>query len=217
MNTADTSESQTPESEGPEEASSAEEQAASSETGDSEAGAPDIEAPDAEAVGGDEPSEVEMLKDRLLRAVAETENVRRRAEREKEETAKFAISNFARDLLPVADNLGRTLDNIPEQLREDETMKAFLEGVELTGRELVKAFEKHGITHIHPEGEKFDHNVHQAMFEVEDNEKPHGTVTQVVQSGYLIENRLLRPAMVGVSKSSAEKNAEPGDEIDVEA
>jgi len=206
MNTADTSESQTPESEGPEEA--ADEGVTEEES---------LEAAEAEDAASEEPSEIEMLKDRLLRAVAETENVRRRAEREKEETAKFAISNFARDLLPVADNLGLTLDNIPDRLREDETMKAFLEGVELTGRELVKAFEKHGITHIHPEGEKFDHNLHQAMFEVEDDEKPHGTVTQVVQSGYVIENRLLRPAMVGVSKSSVEKNAEPGDEIDVEA
>lgn len=212
MNTADTSESQTPESEGPEdtdeETGAAEETTEPSELGD------ETEAAAAEEEG---PSEVEMLKDRLLRAVAETENVRRRAEREKEETAKFAISNFARDLLPVADNLGLTLDNIPDQLREDETMKTFLEAVELTGRELVKAFEKHGITHIHPEGEKFDHNLHQAMFEVEDNEKPHGTVTQVVQTGYVIENRLLRPAMVGVSKSSGEKSAGPGDEVDVEA
>lgn len=211
MNTAETSGSQTPESEGPEEAA---EEANSEEEPKEVAGE---EAAEAEAAANDGPSELEALKDRLLRAVAETENVRRRAEREKEETAKFAISNFARDLLPVADNLGRTLDNIPEQMREDESMKAFLEGVELTGRELAKAFEKHGITHVHPEGEKFDHNLHQAMFEVEDDEKPHGTVTQVVQSGYVIENRLLRPAMVGVSKSSGDKNVEPGDEIDVEA
>ena len=213
MNTADTSENQTPESESPKEAAqetdAANEATESSEQGD--------KAEEDEATEDAGPSEVEMLKDRLLRAVAETENVRRRAEREKEETAKFAITNFARDLLPVADNLGRTLDNIPDQLGADETIKGFLEGVELTGRELAKAFEKHGITPIDSEGEKFDHNLHQAMFEVEDDEKSHGTIMKVVQIGYVIENRLLRPAMVGVSKSSDKKNSEPGNKIDVEA
>ena len=213
MNTVDTSENQTPESESPKKAAQ-ETDAANEVTEPSEQG---DKAEEDEATEDAGPSEVEMLKDRLLRAVAETENVRRRAEREKEETAKFAITNFARDLLPVADNLGRTLDNIPDQLGADETIKGFLEGVELTGRELAKAFEKHGITPINSEGEKFDHNLHQAMFEVEDDEKSHGTIMKVIQIGYVIENRLLRPAMVGVSKSSDKKNSEPGDKIDIKA
>jgi len=213
MNTTDTSENQAPESESPKEAAP-ETDAANETTEPSEQG---NKAEEDEATEDAGPSEVEMLKDRLLRAVAETENVRRRAEREKEETAKFAITNFARDLLPVADNLGRTLDNIPDQLGADETIKGFLEGVELTGRELAKAFEKHGITPIDSEGEKFDHNLHQAMFEVEDDEKSHGTIMKVVQIGYVIENRLLRPAMVGVSKLSDKKNSEPGNKINTEA
>ena len=146
--------------------------------------------------------EIAELKDRLLRAMAETENIRRRSAREKEDAAKYAIANFARDMVNAADNLGRALDALPENAREDETFKGLIEGVELTGREFVSAFEKHGIKEVHPHGEKFDHNLHQAMFEVEDPSVEPGTVIQVMQIGYTIGDRLLRPAMVGVAKAA---------------
>lgn len=183
-------------------------------------GPTDNAADPAEGPGGtplDAAAEVDALKDRLLRVMADSENVRRRAERDRTDTAKYAITDFARDLLAVADNLGRALDALPEEAREQEAIKGFVEGVELTGRELVNVFEKHGIQTIHPEGDKFDHNLHQAMFEVEDAEKPHGTVMQVMQIGYVIHDRLLRPAMVGVSKAGGTKDTEPGTGIDVEA
>ncbi|MFN3230756.1 MAG: nucleotide exchange factor GrpE [Alphaproteobacteria bacterium] len=144
--------------------------------------------------------EVDEMKDKVLRALAENENIRRRSQREKQDASKFAITNFARDLLSVADNLGRALDALPDDAKEDETFGTLVEGVELTGRELVSVFEKHGIKEVQPHGEKFDHNLHQAMFEVEDAEKPHGTVTEVMQIGYVLDDRLLRPAMVGVTK-----------------
>jgi molecular chaperone GrpE len=170
-------------------------------------------APKTEAEGEAEPTIEELLikayeelaesKDKLLRAMAETENIRRRSIREKEDAAKYAITNFARDMVPAADNLGRALDALPEGARNDETFKGLIEGVEMTGRELVSAFEKHGIKEVHPHGEKFDHNLHQAMFEVEDAESAPGTVLQVMQIGYTIGDRLLRPAMVGVSKAPA--------------
>jgi len=169
--------------------------------------------PEADAAPEGEPSIEELLvkayeelaesKDKLLRAMAETENIRRRSVREKEDAAKYAITNFARDMVPAADNLGRALDALPEGAREDETFKGLIEGVEMTGRELVSTFEKHGINEVHPHGEKFDHNLHQAMFEVEDAEAAPGTVLQVMQIGYTIGDRLLRPAMVGVSKAPA--------------
>ena len=155
--------------------------------------------------------ELAELKDKLLRAMAETENIRRRSVREKEDAAKYAITNFARDMVPAADNLGRALDALPEEARENETFKGLIEGVELTGRELATAFEKHGIKEVHPHGDKFDHNLHQAMFEVEDPKAEPGTVLQVMQIGYTIGDRLLRPAMVGVSKAPAKKDAEEKD------
>lgn len=173
-------------------------------------------APGAE-FGAEARVEIDALKDRLLRVMADGENLRRRAERERTETAKYAITDFARDLLAVADNLGRALETLPDEARDQEAIKGFIEGVELTGRELVNVFEKHGVQAVHPEGEKFDHNLHQAMFEVEDPDKPHGTVTQVMQIGYVIHDRLLRPAMVGVSKTGGEKDTEPGDGVDVKA
>ena len=148
------------------------------------------------------------LKDRLLRAMAETENIRRRSIREKEDAAKYAITNFARDMVPAADNLGRALDALPEGARDDESFKSLIEGVELTGRELVTVFERHGIKEVRPQGDKFDHNLHQAMFEIEDAEQEPGTVMQVMQIGYTIGDRLLRPAMVAVSKAPANTDAE---------
>jgi molecular chaperone GrpE len=141
------------------------------------------------------------LKNKLLRVVAEMENLRRRTERDKADTAKYAISNFARDVLTIADNIQRTIDHVPADAAEkDPALKSFLEGVQVTERELLKVMERHGIARLDPEGERFDPNRHQAMFEVENTDVPEGTVVQVVQAGYVIADRVLRPAMVGVAK-----------------
>lgn len=144
-------------------------------------------------------SEVAALKDQVLRARAETENVRRRADRDKSEASAYAVTGFARDLLNVGDNLRRALDAMPEDAADN--MKGFIEGVEMTERELLNIMERHGITKVNPEvGEKFDHKFHQAMFEVPTEEQAPGSVMQVVAPGYVIKDRLLRPAMVGVAK-----------------
>ncbi|MFO1088646.1 MAG: nucleotide exchange factor GrpE [Hyphomicrobiales bacterium] len=142
------------------------------------------------------------LKDRLLRSMAEAENVRRRGEREKAEATLYAATNFARDLLSVADNLGRALEALPAEARDkaDEAVKTLLAGVDLTHRELKQVFERYNIRLVKAKGEKFDPNVHQAMFEVPDASVPAGTVVQVVQDGYTIGDRVLRPALVGVAK-----------------
>ncbi|MEM8744495.1 MAG: nucleotide exchange factor GrpE [Pseudomonadota bacterium] len=141
------------------------------------------------------------LKDRLLRAAAEMENLRRRTERDKSDTAKFAISNFARDVLTIADNIARAIEHVPEEAAEaDEALKSFLEGMQVTERELLNVLERHGITRVDPKGERFDPNKHQAMFEVENTGVPEGTVVEVVQQGYSIAERVLRPALVGVAK-----------------
>ena len=140
--------------------------------------------------------EVAELNDKLLRAVAETENLRRRTTREREETGKYAVTGFARDLLSVADNLRRALDSLTDDNRADESLGGLISGIEMTERELLNVFERNKISRIDPEGEKFDHNFHQAMFEVADSGQPAGTVVNVMQPGY----RLLRPAMVGVAK-----------------
>jgi molecular chaperone GrpE len=153
------------------------------------------------ADGGSLEKEVAELKDKLLRALAEAENIRRRGEREREDTAKYAMSGFARDILPVADNLGRALAALgPEVRGKDPSLDSLIAGIELTDRELTAVFERHGLRRIDPLGEKFDHNFHQAMMEVEDPTKPSGTVVQVLQTGYVLRDRLLRPAMVAVAK-----------------
>lgn len=154
-------------------------------------------------------AEVAEYKDKALRAVAEFENFRRRAEKERDDVAKYAISNFAREILPVADNLRRALDSQPSVQGEAAApLKAFVSGVELTERELLAAFERFGLKKIEPMGQPFDHNFHQAMFEIEDPNQPPGTVVQVMQAGYLLKDRLLRPALVGVSKGGQAKSAE---------
>ncbi len=142
------------------------------------------------------------LKNRLLLLAADMENLRRRTEREKQDSARYAISNFARDILTVGDSLTRTLQAIPAEAREtaDDTLKSLLEGVEMTEREMINVLSRHGVKIDDPKGAKFDPNLHQAIFEVEDTELPSGTVTEVVQTGYVIGDRVLRPAMVGVSK-----------------
>jgi molecular chaperone GrpE len=139
-------------------------------------------------------------KDRLLRALAETENLRRRAQREREDAGKYAASAFAKDMIDVADNLRRALSAAPAEAEWDELTRKLLTGVAATERELLAALERHGIKRIDPQGERFDHNFHQAMFEVEDTGQPAGTIVQVLQPGYVMHDRLLRPAMVGVAK-----------------
>jgi molecular chaperone GrpE len=147
-------------------------------------------------------------KDQLLRALAETENTRRRAQREREDAAKYAISGFAKDLLSAADNLCRALDSLPEAGITDERLRSLRAGVAATERELLSAFERHGLRRIDPKGERFDHNFHQAIFEAERVDQPVGTIVEVMQPGYVLHDRLLRPAMVGVSKQPA-KSAAP--------
>lgn len=150
--------------------------------------------------------EVLFVKDQLLRALAETENIRRRAERDRQDATKFAVSGFARDMLAVADDLGRAMDNLPEELRADDAAaKPLVDGVEMTQRNLDAAFSRHAIERIDPMGEKFDHNFHEAMFEVETADAEPGTVVQVIQCGYHIHDRLLRPARVGVAKQPADQ------------
>jgi molecular chaperone GrpE len=153
--------------------------------------------------------EVGDLKDKLLRTLAEMENLRKRTEREIGDARAYGIAGFARDVLAVADNMHRALEAIGPELREqaDAKVKALIEGVELTERELLKALEKHGVKKFSPEGQKFDPNVHQAMYEMEHQDLPPGHVAQVMQAGYMIGDRVLRPAMVGVSKAPAKPQA----------
>lgn len=153
-------------------------------------------------------AENDELKDKLLRAVAEQENLRRRAEREKAEALQYASTNFARDLLPVLDNFARAIAAIPTGAAEqDETFKNLVVGVELVEREMLNAFERHGIRRFDPQGERFDPHLHQAVFEVEDPSQPSGMVVQVLQTGYMIGERVLRPAMVGVAKGGTKAAA----------
>ena len=148
---------------------------------------------------------VDELRDKFLRAVAETDNVRKRAERDVADARAYGIAGFARDVLSVADNLSRALGAVtPEQRASaDETLKALLDGVDLTRREMHNILQKHGVRELDPQGEKFDPNFHQAMYEVPDPQVPAGTVVQVVQTGYAIGERVLRPAMVAVAKGGA--------------
>ena len=150
-------------------------------------------------------------KDRLLRTLAEMENLRRRTEREIADSRAYGISAFARDILAVADNMDRALGALDKELREkvDAGTKALLDGVELTERELLKVLEKHGVKKFEPLGEKFDPNLHQAMYEVPDPSRPAGTIAQVVQPGYMIGERMLRPALVGIAKGGPKLAAEP--------
>ncbi|TCT04310.1 nucleotide exchange factor GrpE [Aquabacter spiritensis] len=146
--------------------------------------------------------EIAAFKDKFLRAFAEAENIRRRAEKEIADAKTYGIAAFARDVLNVADDLSRALGTVDTQAAEtaEGGFKSLLDGLELTERGLHKALEKHGIRKIDPMGGRFDPNLHQAMFEVPDESVPAGTVVQVVQSGYVIGDRVLRPAMVGVSR-----------------
>ncbi|MGX1309675.1 molecular chaperone GrpE [Amorphus suaedae] len=169
----------------------------------------------ADASGVDDPvtvleREVGDLRDQLLRALAEAENTRRRAERDVADARRYSVAGFARDMLSVGDNFRRALESMPEgDALKDPAVKSLVDGIQLTEREFLNALEKHGIAKIEPHGERFDPNKHQAMFEVPNEEVPNGTVVQVVQPGYVIADRVLRPAMVGVSKGGPKAAPKP--------
>ena len=161
-------------------------------------------APDPHAVLEKLVSENAELKDRALRALAETENMRRRSEREAADARTYAVTAFARDLLSVVDNLERALGSLSAEQRDGggEALKGLVEGVELTARDLASVLGRHGVKRLDPQGEKFDPNFHQAMFEAPSPTVPSGAVCEVVQSGWKIGERVLRPALVGVSKGA---------------
>src|SRR5918998_3027922 len=142
------------------------------------------------------------LKDKLLRLMADMENLRRRTAREIVDARTYAVTNFARDMLNVADNVRRAIESVPEEASStaEGAFKGLIDGIDLTERDLLKNLERHGVKRLDPQGQKFDPNLHQAMFEIPNAEVPNGTVLQVVQSGYVIGERVLRPALVGVSK-----------------
>ncbi|WP_414644926.1 nucleotide exchange factor GrpE [Bosea sp. (in: a-proteobacteria)] len=154
-------------------------------------------------------AERDDLKDKLLRTLAEMENLRRRTEREIADAKAYAVTSFARDMLGSADNLRRAIESVPAtaEAAADSALKSVVEGVELTERELLKTLERHGVRRIEPHGEKFDPNLHQAMFEAPDEGIAKGLVSKVVQTGYKIGERVLRPALVGVSAGSAKPAA----------
>ena len=163
--------------------------------------------------GTDLEPEEEEVRNQLLRAMADNENLRKRTEREVAAAKKYGPFSFVRDLLASIDNLEKAISLIPENKDEiDETLKNILIGVDMTGREVASVLERHGISKINPDGEKFDYNLHQAMFEVPTNEVEPGTVVQVVQLGYLLHDRLIRPAMVGVSKAVEPETSESAED-----
>ena len=169
--------------------------------------------PEPEDAAATQARELSEAKDRLLRTLAEMENLRRRTTREVSDARAYGISGFARDVLDIADNLQRALDAVPADARAnaDPGLKALIEGVELTEKSLHKALEKNGVKKFDPAGQKFDPNLHQAMYEVPDQSVPSGTVAHVVQAGYMIGDRILRPALVGVAKGGAKPAAASSD------
>ena len=193
-----------PDSEAPEE--TAAEEGEETETGAEETGEEAVEELTPE-------QQVEDLNDKLLRALAEAENVRRRAKRDKSDAAKYAITNFAREVLGVADNMKRAMASVDSEARKkDPALEQLMVGLEMTEREMLSTFERFGIKPIEAMGEKFDHNLREAMFELDDTSKPAGTVVQVVETGYVLKDRLLRPAKVGVSKGGAKETAANAEE-----
>ncbi len=162
--------------------------------------------------------EIADMKDKMLRVMADADNTRRRSERDLRDTAKFAVTAFARDMLSVSDNLKRALEAIPaDQLETNAQLKTIYEGVEATERELMRAMAKNGITKIEPLGQKFDPNMHEVIFEIPSMDSEPGTVLQVVETGYMIHERLLRPARVGIAKNEGAPPApESGGIVDQE-
>jgi molecular chaperone GrpE len=210
----------------PEQAAPAEDGAHKAAPADPGAGGPTEGAPEAaadEASAADRriaelEAELAEVKDNALRAMAEAENVRKRAERQIADAGRYGAVGLARDMLTISDNLRRALDAAPADAGDGNELLANLRaGVEMTEKELQQALARHGVTEITPRpGEKFDHNQHQAMFEVETDEQPPGTIAQVMQAGYMLHDRLLRAAMVGVAKApaqvaAAEKSETGGD------
>jgi molecular chaperone GrpE len=190
-------------------------------TAQSPSAAPEAQPSDAAEALARDPAELAReaadYKDKLLRTLAEMENLRRRTAREVMDARQYAIAAFARDIVAVADNMDRALAALDAELREkaDASVKALLDGVELTERELLKVLEKHDVKKFEPHGEKFDPNLHQAMYEVADPSVPAGTVAQVVQAGYLIGDRVLRPALVAVTRGGAKTSAAANDNADL--
>lgn len=178
----------------------AEQQAAGEEKGASERQVDPVEALKAENAD---------LRDRFLRLAAEMDNLRRRTDREVKDAKSYAVTGFARDMLSVSDNLRRAIETLPDEARAsaDATMTALIEGVEMTERGMLATLERHGVRKIEAEGQKFDPNFHQAMFEVPNPNVANNTVVQVVQAGYAIGDRVLRPAMVGVAKGGPKTDA----------
>lgn len=173
-------------------------------------GGPEAAAADPAARIAELESQLAEFKDRALRALAEAENVRRRTERDKQEAQKYAVAGFARDVLTVGDNLRRALDSIGADARKSsDVMETLVTGVEMTERELHAALERHGIKRVDPLGQRFDSNLHEALYEIPDPTKPAGTIGQVVEVGYLLNDRLLRPAKVGVTKGGPKPEAAP--------
>src|ERR671916_1214402 len=150
------------------------------------------------------------LKDKLLRLMADMENLRRRTAREIADARTYAVANFARDMLNVADNVRRAIESVPAEASRtaEGAFKGLIEGIDLTERDLLKTLERHGVKRLDPQGQKFDPNLHQAMFEVPNPDVPNGTVVQVVQTGYVIGDRVLRPALVGVAKGGPKAAAQ---------
>lgn len=174
------------------------------------AGSPDVTAAALEALSNDNAE----LKDKLMRTLADMENLRARTEREKKDMAKYAVANFARDILTIGDNISRTIQAVPEEsINADPALKTLVDGIEMTERELSNTLDRYGVKLIDCEGEPFDPNIHQAMFEVPNPDITAGIVVEVVQNGYMIGERVLRPAGVGVSKGGAKRaKEEPAEE-----
>ena len=168
-------------------------------------------------------AELDRTKDQMLRSVAEADNARKRALRDREDASKFAISSFAKGLLDVSDNLRRALEAMPGDLMETEPrLKNLVDGIKATERELLRSFEKNGIKKLEPLDEQFDPNFHEVMFEMPGTGKPPGTITQVMEVGYVLHGRLLRPARVGVAKDDGPASGpppptDPGSQLDTEA
>ena len=184
------------------EAEAAQAKTAQAETAQPETAQPKTAERDAFAVIEALNAENSQLKDRVLRTLAEMENLRRRTEREVSDAKTYGVTSFARDMLTVVDNLARALEHLPAEARAnaEPSIRSMIEGVELTARDLEAVLGRHGVKKLDPKGQKFDPNLHQAIFEAPDETVPAGTVSQVVQSGWTIGDRVLRPAMVGVSK-----------------
>jgi len=161
-------------------------------------------------------AEKDELRDKFLRLMADMENLRRRTEREVADARTYAVANFARDMLNVADNVRRGIETVSDETRAsaDDSFKSFLEGIELTERDLLKTLERHGVKKLDPMGQKFDPHVHQAMFEVPNPDVPSRTIVQVMQSGFVIGDRVLRPALVGVAKGGPKTSSSDTQETD---